>query len=144
MVSEDIRLGELTIRFLVEGGDSNGTAAIFEVEVPPGARVPLPHSHDAYEETMYGVTGTLTWTVEGVPRHVGPGEHVCIKRGQVHGFANESGEHAKQLAVVTPAAIGREFFRDMSDVVNAGTPPDPAAVGQVMRRHGLTPVVPSA
>lgn len=140
--SEDIRVGELTIRFLVEGGDSNGSAAIFEVEVPAGARVPVPHSHDAYEETMYGVEGTLTWTVAGVEHPLGPGDHVCIKRGEVHGFVNESGEHAKQLAVVTPAAIGPQFFRDMAEVVKAGAPPDPAALGAVMRRHGLTPAPP--
>jgi len=110
---EDIRIGELTIRFLVEGEHSNGSAAIFEVEVPAGARHPL-----------------------------GPGEHVCIKRGEVHGFVNSSGAHAKQLAVVTPAVIGPQFFRDMADVVNVGGPPDPAAIGAVMRRHGLTPAPP--
>jgi hypothetical protein len=59
-------------------------------------------------------------------------------------FVNESGEHAKQLAIVTPAVIGPQFFRDMAEVVNAGGPPDMAALAEVMRRHGLTPAAPSA
>jgi quercetin dioxygenase-like cupin family protein len=143
-VSEDISVGQLTIRFLVDGSDSNGSAAIFEVEVPPGARVPAPHSHDAYEETMYGLEGTLSWTVDGTSHQVGPGDHVCIMRGEVHGFVNESDQHAKQLAIVSPAVIGPDFFRDMAEVVNAGGPPDPQALGAVMRRHGLTPATPAA
>ncbi len=142
MAGEDIHVGELTIRFLVDGEHSNGSAAIFEVDVPAGGGVPAPHSHDAYEETMYGLEGTVTWTVEGVQHPLGPGDHVCIKRGEVHGFANVSGEHARQLAVVTPAVIGPQFFRDMAAVVNAGGPRDLAAIGAVMRRHGLTPAPP--
>ena len=144
VASQDIRIGELTIRFLVEGEHSNGSAAIFEVEVPAGARVPAPHSHDTYEETMYGIEGTLTWTIEGTQHPLGPGDHVCIKRGETHGFVNSSGAHAKQLAVVTPAAIGPRFFRDMAEVINVGGPPDPAAIGAVMRRHGLTLAPPPA
>lgn len=141
--SEDIQVGDLTIRFLVDGGDSDGSAALFEVEVPADGRVPVPHSHDAYEETMYGLEGTVTWTVDSEKREVGPGGHVCIKRGQVHGFVNDSGAPAKQLAVVTPAAIGPDFFRDMAALLGGPGPPDREALGEVMRRHGLTPAPPA-
>lgn len=139
MNPEEILVGALTIRFLVDGEDSNGSSAIFEVIVPPGARVPAPHSHDAYEETMYGVEGTLTWTVEGTPHAVGPGEAVCIKRGEVHGFVNDGDQTARQLGVVSPAVIGPQFFREMGEALAGDGPPDPAAIGAVMRRHGLTP-----
>lgn len=143
MISEDIRVGELTIRFLVEGKHSNESASIFELEVPPGARVPGPHSHDGYEETVYGVQGTLTWTVEGARRQLGPEDCFCVKRGEVHSFVNESDEPVKQLVIVTPAMIGPEYFRDVAEVINSGAPPDPAAVAAVMRRHGLTPAPPT-
>lgn len=136
---EDIAVGQLTIRFRVVGEESNGSVAVFEVVVPPGAHVPAPHSHDAYEETLYGLEGELTWTVEGTPQRVGPGDALCIRRGDVHGFVNEGAETARQLAVVTPAVIGPRFFREMGEVLGAGGPPDPAAIGAVMRRHGLTP-----
>jgi hypothetical protein len=49
---EEIRIGQLAIRFLVEGNDSGGPVAIFELDVPAGAKVPSAHSHDAYEETI--------------------------------------------------------------------------------------------
>src|SRR3954467_11450949 len=136
---EEIAVGQLTIRFLLEGDESNGSVAMFETEVPPGAHVPTPHSHDAYEETLYGLEGVATWTIEGREIEVGPGEFVCIKRGEVHGFVNNGTETFRQLAAVSPAAIGAQFFREMGELRAGDGPPDREAIGAVMRRHGLTP-----
>src|SRR5689334_21086008 len=89
MTVEEIRIGELEIRFLLQGAQSGGTAALFEFTVPSSARVPVAHSHDAYEETIYGLEGTLTWTIDGDSVDVGSGEVLCIRRGAVHRFENE-------------------------------------------------------
>ena len=71
---DEINLGQLTIRFLLEGSASGGSVAVFEFDVPAGARVPIAHSHDGYEETIYGLEGVLTWTVEGAVTEVAVGE----------------------------------------------------------------------
>ena len=138
---EEIRLGDLAIRFLVEGEESTGSVAVFEFDVPAGAKVPVAHSHDAYEETIYGLEGVLTWTVDGTAIDVGPGEALCIRRGAVHHFGNTGSVDARALAIVTPGILGPDYFREVAAVVAAaaGGPPDLAAVGAVMRRHGLTP-----
>ena len=83
---EEIRVGDMAIRFLVEGEQSAGSVALFEFDVPAGAKVAAAHSHDGYEETIYGLDGTLTWTIEGAPSEVGPGEALFIPRGAVHHF----------------------------------------------------------
>jgi quercetin dioxygenase-like cupin family protein len=138
---EEIRVGELAIRFLVEGEDSGGSVAIFEFDVPAGARVPVAHSHDAYEETIYGLEGVLTWTVDGEPTQVGPGEALVVRRGVVHRFDNAGDADAKALAIVSPGVLGPDYFRDVAAAVAAGAggPPDPAEIAAVMKRHGLTP-----
>jgi quercetin dioxygenase-like cupin family protein len=138
---EEIRIGQLAIRFLVEGEDSSGSVAIFEFDVPAGARVPVAHSHDAYEETIYGLEGVLTMTVEGVQTDVGPGDALVIRRGVVHRFDNTHDVDAKALAIVSPGILGPDYFRDIAAVVDAagGGPPDLAALAEVMRIHGLTP-----
>ena len=83
-----------------------------------GQRLPAPaHSHDHYEETIYGVNGVLTWTVNGRAIDVGPGQALCIPRGAVHRFDNLGSEDAKALCVITPAAIGPEYFREVFDVI---------------------------
>lgn len=138
---EEIRVGEMAIRFLVEGEGSAGSVAVFEFVVPAGAKVAAAHSHDGYEETIYGLAGLLTWTIEGTPIEVGPGEALCIPRGAVHQFDNRAGLDAKALAIVTPGILGPDYFREVAAVLDAaaGGPPDLAAIGEVMRRHGLTP-----
>jgi quercetin dioxygenase-like cupin family protein len=143
-MQEEIRVGELAIRFLVEGGQAAGAVALFEFDVPAGSRVAAPHSHDGYEETIYGLDGVLTWTVEGVSTDVGPGEALVIPRGAVHQFENRSDADARALAVVTPGILGPGYFREVGAILDAaaGGPPDLEAIGAVMRRHGLTPVAP--
>src|SRR2546428_12382239 len=53
--SETIRVGALSVRFLVEAADSNGSASVFECVVPADSKMPAPHSHDAFDETIYGL-----------------------------------------------------------------------------------------
>ena len=143
--NDTITVGALGVRFLVESGDSNGTASVFECYVPADARMPAPHSHDGFEETIYGVEGTTTWTIDGHTVEVGPGEAVCVKRGQIHGFENRGSVDATFLAIATPAVFGSAYFREIGAVLaaSAGGPSDLAAASEVMRRHGLTPVPPS-
>lgn len=139
---ETIQIGPLAVRFLLTGEDSGGTIAVFEVRVPAseGLRSPA-HSHDGYEETLYGIDGVLTWTVDGKAVEVGPGQALCIPRGAVHRFHNNTSRDATVLCMATPARIGPQFFRDAAEVVRAaaGGPPDRARMVEVMLRHGLTP-----
>jgi quercetin dioxygenase-like cupin family protein len=138
---EEIRAGSLAIRFLVEGEQSGGSVAVFEFDVPAGARVPAGHSHDGYEETIYGLEGVLTWTIEGASIDVGQGEVLCIPRGAVHRFDNARDLDARALAIVTPGILGPDYFREIATILDAaaGGPPDFVALGTAMRRHGLTP-----
>jgi quercetin dioxygenase-like cupin family protein len=139
---EAIRLGPLTVRFLITGENSSGTIAAFEVMVPSAQRLAAPpHSHDRYEETIYGVDGVLTWTVDGKQIDVGPRQALCIPRGAIHRFDNNGAQDARALCVITPAAIGPQYFREAAEVINAaaGGPPDRAKMAKIMRRHGLTP-----
>lgn len=139
---ETFHVGPLVVRFLISGDEGRGSVAAFEVEVPGGQRLMAPaHSHDHYEETVYGLEGILTWTVDGRAIEVGPGQALCIPRGAVHRFDNHGSQNARQLCAVTPAAIGPQYFREVAEVLNAaaGGPPDRARLAEVMRRHGLTP-----
>src|SRR5947209_11090420 len=103
---EEIKVGQMAIRFLVEGEQSAGSVAVFEFDVPAGAKVAAAHSHDGYDETIYGLAGILTWTLAGVPVDVGPGEALFIPRGAVHRFDNKGEADAKALAIVTPGVLG--------------------------------------
>ena len=142
---ETIKIGPLGIHFLLTGDDSGGSASVFEVFVPVGQKLAAPaHTNNAYEEVIYGVTGVLTWTVDGTPIEVGPGQALCIPRGAVHRFDNFGSEDVKQLAVITPAIMGPAYFREAAEVIGAagGGPPDRAKMMDVFRPHGMTLVPP--
>jgi len=116
---EVIRVGHLTVHFLVTGENSAGTIAAFEVVVPGAQSLAAPaHSHDHYEETIYGIDGVLTWTVDGKQIDVGPGQALCIPRGAVHRFDNNGIQDAKALCLITPAAIGPQYFREAAKSEN--------------------------
>ncbi|MGH9352967.1 MAG: cupin domain-containing protein, partial [Terriglobia bacterium] len=130
---------------LITAENSGCSIAAFEVIVPAAQRLAPPaHSHDHYEETIYGIEGVLTWTVDGKQIDVGPGQALCIPRGAIHRFDNNGSQDGKSLCVITPAAIGPQFFRESAEVINAaaGGTPDRAKMGEIMRRHGLTPAPP--
>jgi len=138
---EAIKIGPLGIRLLLAGDDSNGSASVFEVRVPVGQKLAAPaHKDDAYEEILYGIEGVLTWTVDGTPIEVGPGQALCVPRGAVHRFDNLGSEDVKQHAVITPAITGPAYFREAAEVIDAaaGGPPDRAKLMDVFRRHGMT------
>jgi len=138
---ETIKIGPLRIRFLLTRDDSNGGVSVFEVLVPSGEKLAAPaHRNNAYEEILYGIEGVLTWTVDGTPIAVGPGQALCIPRGAVHRFDNLGSQDAKQLAVIAPAIMGPAYFREAAELINAaaGGPPDRAKMTEVFRRHGMT------
>ena len=133
------------IRLLLTTDDSNGSASVFEVLVPAGQKLAAPaHKNDAYEEVLYGIEGVLTWTVDGKPIEVGPGQALCIPRGAVHRFDNLGSEDSKQLALITPAIMGPAYFREAAEVINAaaGGPPDHAKMAEFFKRHGMTVAAP--
>lgn len=142
---ETIRIGPLGIRFLLTGDDSSGSVSVFEVSVPMGQKLAAPaHKNDAYEEVLYGIEGVLTWTVDGTPIEVGPGQALCIPRGAVHRFDNLGTADVKQLCVITPAIMGPAYFREAAAVINAaaGGPPDRVKMMEIFRRHGMTLAAP--
>jgi quercetin dioxygenase-like cupin family protein len=139
-VGERIKVGQIEINYLIDGSETDRSIGMFEFTVPPGAKVPIPHYHRDYDETVYGLSGVLTLIVDGAETEVGPGAHLFIRRGAVHHFVNRQSESARVLAVLTPDLIGPAFFRDMGALIIPGAAPDPAKMSEVMLRYGLVPV----
>lgn len=73
MGQEVIRVGQLEIRYLVDGAEKGGLG-MFELRVPPGAVVPPAHSHAHNEECVYVLDGILRYSVDGVTRELRAGD----------------------------------------------------------------------
>jgi len=140
MKKETIRLGRISIDILLEAVDTNGAVAMFELTVPPGEKAPAPHYHENFDETIYGLEGTMTFTVEDESIDLAPGGILFIPRGVVHGFNNLKQQSAKALAVVIPALLGPDYFKEIAAIINAGGPPDVERIKSTMAKYGLIPI----
>ena len=137
-----IDLGSLQLRFLQSKEDTDGSIDVFEMTLQPGARMPIPHYHDRWDETIYGLAGVTSWRVDGKDIDLAPGETVFIKRGVVHGFTNRSTAPATCLCILNPGVLGPQYFVEMAALLSAGTP-DPARMKETMLRYGLIPAPPA-
>ncbi|MGG5820724.1 cupin domain-containing protein [Falsiroseomonas sp. HW251] len=130
-----VRIGSMELRFRVETPE----LVMFDFVVPADAKVPAPHYHESVDEAVYGLSGTMTTTVDGTRHEVRAGDVVHIPRGAVHHHANLHAETAKVLIVLTPGSIGRAYFEEMAAALRNPGPPDMDVLLGIMRRHGLVP-----
>lgn len=137
---QTIKVGQLEIRYLVEGTRTGGLG-MFEMLVPPNAQVPPPHSHTDNEECVYVLNGVLRYSVDHETRDLKPGDWMSTPRGAVHHFCNTSNEPARVLVILTPD-IGEQYFHDVGAIINAGGPPDKAKLLAVMSNYGLVAAAP--
>jgi quercetin dioxygenase-like cupin family protein len=137
---ETIRFKDLELRFLQSKEDTGGSLDVFEMTVQPNARMPVPHYHESWDETVYGLAGVTSWRVGGNDILVGPGQSVFIKRGAVHGFRNDTSQPSACLCILSPGVLGPAYFRDMAALLGHGGAPDPARMKETMLRYGLVPV----
>lgn len=132
----------ITVDFLKESKDTNHEYSEFRCLIKPGSRTPLPHYHQGFDETIYGEKGNVIWTINGKKINVGPGETLLIPRGTVHTFENKSNETVEFLCRTAPGDVfGPEYFEDIATVLNVDGLPDFDKLQQVMKQHGLVPVL---
>jgi quercetin dioxygenase-like cupin family protein len=138
---ERLMLNGQTIQFLIEGKDSNGSIAAIQARIPAGTKVPLAHSHAAFEETIYVLEGELAFTVDGDTRAMKAGDIMLIPRGAVHTFSVNVDQDASILSVATPGLFRLAYFHELAELLDGSgdEPPDPIAISTLMKRHGITP-----
>jgi quercetin dioxygenase-like cupin family protein len=131
-----VKIGQLEIRYLMDGTVTGAGVGMFELTVLPGARVPPAHSHRDNEEVVYVLEGTLRYAVDDEVRDLKPGDRMYSPRGSVHAFSNQHDCPARALVILTPD-IGAQYFREVAEVANTPGGPGPARMVEVMSRYGL-------
>jgi quercetin dioxygenase-like cupin family protein len=135
-----IRVGEMSVTFLKTRHETEGAFDLFELTIPPFARIPLPHIHRKYDETIFGVDGTMTWTLRDQPMEVRRGTTLFIPRGTPHFYANCTHTTARILCLQTPGVMGPEYYLEIAALFRANRHPDLAGIGAVMTRYGVVPI----
>jgi mannose-6-phosphate isomerase-like protein (cupin superfamily) len=134
-----IHIGNLSVTFLKSRHETEGSLDLFELTVPPHVHLNVPHLHRDYDETIIGMNGIVTWTIEGEKIKVTPGKQLHIPRGIAHSYANLHDATARMMCILTPGLVGPEYFRELAAVLRADGPPDIAGISNVMMRYGVIP-----
>ena len=137
---ETIRVGEMSVTFLKTRHETSGALDLFELTIPPFARVPLPHLHRKYDETIFGVDGVITWTLRDESTQIRRGTTLFIPRGTPHFFANLTHTTARILCLQTPGIMGPEYYLEIAALYYYNRHPDLARVGAIMSRYGVVPI----
>jgi mannose-6-phosphate isomerase-like protein (cupin superfamily) len=141
---ETIRVGEMSLTFLKTRHETGGALDLFELTIPPFARAPLPHLHRKFDETIFGVDGTMTWTLQeqrvDKSTEVRPGTTLFVPRGTPHFYANLTHTTARILCLQTPGVLGPEYYLEIAALYRFNSHPDLAGIGAIMSRYGVVPV----
>lgn len=134
----EIHFSGLDMRFLQDRHRTESSLDLFVMTVQPKANMPVAHYHETWDETVYGLSGTTTWRVDGTDISLEIGQSVFIRRGIVHAFRNDTAAPATCLVILTPGVLGPHYFQEMAHLANSGAH-DPEAMKAVMIRYGLIP-----
>lgn len=138
---ESIIFNGMEVRFCLDENDTNGALTMFECIIDPAARVPVPHYHKDFDETVYGLEGIVSYTIDGKSVDIGPGDCYYISRGMVHGFENKTNGRIRFLCVINPGIFGPSYFKEIAATLNAGGPPNIPKLKEILLKHGLVPVM---
>ena len=111
IAGQPIQVGAMTVLFHVDADQSGGSVTVFECVAPSKARMPAPHSHDDFDETVFGLEGVTSYTVGGERIDLKPGESLFVPRRVIHGFDNQGDVDARFLAIISPGLLGPSYFR---------------------------------
>ena len=136
-----IKFAGMEVYFCLDANDTGGKSTTFKCVISAGAKIAAAHYHENFDETVYSLKGTVTYTVDGRIVELNPGDSLFIPKGVVHAFANKTDETIEFLCFINPGLMGPDYFYDVAGVLNAGGPPDMVKLKEVMLSHGIVPVV---
>ncbi|MDP9484119.1 MAG: cupin domain-containing protein [Chloroflexota bacterium] len=117
--------------------DQTGSISIVEHVFSPGSLVP-PHRHTREDEISYVVNGAIGFRSDGREVSIAAGGYIVKPRGELHSMWNAGSVPARMIEIISPAGFEQYFVALAEAVAVAGRRPDPAVLGPIAERYGLT------
>ena len=104
----------------VSGASTGGRLLVFDLFLPPGAKVPAGHAHPVQEERFTVLEGRMRFRLGRRALFANPGETLVIPAGAAHWFANPGPEPSRARVEVRPALRTEEFFEANEAMARSG------------------------
>ena len=120
-------VGTMTARVVASGVMTGGRYSLYQLDLAPEGGGAAPHFHRTFAESFHVLSGVVRlydgtqWT------EAGPGDHLFVPEGGIHGFRNERPEPVSMLMASTPAAPREAYFAELAEIAVTGaelTPPE--------------------
>ena len=127
--------------FTDTAASSGGELLAFDLGLPPGASVPIPHVHPIQTERFEVVKGHMCFRIGMRRRMAVAGDVVEVQPGVMHGFANVGDDEARLRVEVRPALAMEEMFAETIAMARdgrmnrRGLPRNPLELAALARRY---------
>jgi quercetin dioxygenase-like cupin family protein len=135
---ETIKIGDMSITYIHTRDETVDNYSLFEISLPPHVSIDVPHSHRDHDQTIFGLDGICTWTVDGHSTPVGSGESLFIPRGAEHFLTNLQDVPARMLCLETPGVVGPEYFHEIAACLNGTDVVDEERLHMLFKAYGVT------
>jgi quercetin dioxygenase-like cupin family protein len=126
------------IHATLRAGAPSSPFTLVEMCINAGGGAP-PHRSLDEDKTFVLLEGKLSFALEGQQLALAAGQQVDVKRGDAHGFTNESDQVAKLMLISSPARHD-DFFRAMAALP---LPHDPQEVYRVCEQFRQVLLLPA-
>ena len=124
------------VRVRATAAHTGGAFGLVDIETPPGAGPP-PHRHAHEDEALVVLRGSLTAAIGRDESEVRSGELLHLPPGVDHGY-RAGPEPLRHLNLVQPAGFEQFFIEVGTPIEQAGGAINPAELGVVANRYGVT------
>ena len=128
-------LGSIGVRFMIDGGETDGTFSLVEHPLPPRHLAAPLHKHSREDEYSFVLEGRMGALLGDEEVYAEVGDLVFKPRDQWHTFWNAGDEPCRILEIISPAGF-EGFFDELVDM-NAEGSFDPTRVPELGARYGL-------
>ena len=130
------RLGSIGVRFMIDGGETDGGFSLVEHPMPPQALAAPLHRHSREDEYTFVLEGRVGALLGDEVFYGESGDLIFKPRGQWRTFWNAGTEPARILEFISPAGF-EGYFEELVDLLQRGGAPDPDALAALAARYGL-------
>ena len=127
---------------LASGERTGGIVSFGEAHLAAHTGGPGLHVHSREDETVYVITGTLTFVVGERRSEAGPGTLVWLPREVPHVFANLGDEPVWAFGTITPSGLEGMFKEQAEYFSGLQGPPDPERIKAIGDKYGVTSLGP--
>lgn len=124
---------------LADAAATGGVYSLYRFDLQPAAGGPRPHWHRGFAESFAVLDGDVE-LYDGVDWvAAGPGDHIFIPAGVVHGFRHTADAPATLVMLSAPAAPREDYFAELAEIASGRQPMTAEAWQQMWARYDQYP-----